>query len=91
MAENIIKQIDVIFNSVNVNVNGKELEADNILYNGTTYIPIRNVAEILDKDIVWEQNTMTVNINDKSSDNFNKTEYQNFMKMFDLKKICQQH
>lgn len=84
LAESIVKQIDVIFNNVNVNVNGEELEADNILYNGTTYIPIRDVAEILGKDVIWEQETMTVNINDKSNDDLNKIKYQKFMNMFDI-------
>lgn len=84
LAESIVKQIDVIFNNVNVNVNGEELEADNILYNGTTYIPIRDVAEILDKDVIWNQETMTVTVNDKSNDDLNKIKYQKFMNMFDV-------
>lgn len=59
------KTIDVAFNSVNLTVNGKKVGADNILYNGTTYVPLRAAAEALDKEVGWDGNTNTASINDK--------------------------
>ncbi|HHY13724.1 MAG TPA: copper amine oxidase N-terminal domain-containing protein [Thermoanaerobacterales bacterium] len=59
------KTIDVIYNSVNLTVNGKKVEADNILYDGTTYVPLRTIAEMLGKEVGWDQDTYTASINDK--------------------------
>lgn len=62
----ITKTIDVVYNSVNLTVNGKKVEADNILYEGTTYVPLRAIAEILGKEVGWDQATRTASINDKA-------------------------
>lgn len=59
------KNIEVVYNSVNITVNGNKITADNILYNGTTYVPLRAVAEALGKDVGWNQATYTASINDK--------------------------
>ena len=69
------QSIKVLYNSIKVNINGKKVESDNILYKGTTYVPIRRVSEILGKDISWDQETRTVDMNDKkidSNDNYNR-------------------
>ncbi len=63
----IKKTIEVVYNSVNLTVNGKKISADNILYEGTTYVPVRAVAEALGKTVGWDQNTFTASINDKST------------------------
>lgn len=59
------KNIEVIYNSVNLTVNGKKVNADNILYDGTTYVPLRAMAEMLGKEVGWDQKTNTASINDK--------------------------
>lgn len=59
------KTIEVIYNSVNLTVNGTKINADNILYEGTTYVPLRAVADALGKDVGWDQETYTATINDK--------------------------
>ncbi len=64
-AEEATKTIDVLFNSIVLKVNGKEVKADNIVYNGKTYVPVRAIAEMLDKDVVWDESTNTANINNK--------------------------
>ena len=58
------RTIEVIYNSVNLTVNGTKVNADNILYNGTTYVPLRAVADALGKDVGWDQATYTASIND---------------------------
>lgn len=63
-----VKQaINVVLNSVNLTVNNKKINADNILYNGTTYVPLRAVAEALGKDVGWDEKTNTASINDKGA------------------------
>ncbi len=61
----VTKTIEVAYNSVNLTVNGKKVESDNILYEGTTYVPLRAIAEMLGKDVGWEQGTLTASVNDK--------------------------
>lgn len=48
-------------------MNGKKVDADNILYNGTTYVPLRAIAEMLGKEVSWDQVTRTASINDKAT------------------------
>ncbi len=44
-----------------VNVNGKQILADNFLYHETTYIPIRAVAEELGATVQYESITQKFN------------------------------
>ena len=65
LADSILQSIDVVFDSVQVQVDGEKLDTNTILYNGSTYLPMRKVAEAVGKDIEWEQETMTANIVEK--------------------------
>jgi|GEM_PF-5357530 len=65
LADSFIESINVVMNSVNVRINGEELESESILYNGTTYLPLRKVAESVGKDVTWNQETMTADIIEK--------------------------
>ena len=59
------KTIDVFYNAIKVTVNGTKVDTDNILYKGTTYVPIRKVSEMLEKDVDWDQKNRIASINDK--------------------------
>lgn len=37
-----------------------------VLYNGTTYLPIRAIGELMDKDVYWYENSKTVELKPKS-------------------------
>lgn len=65
-AESIAQQIQVKFNSINISVNGEAVNSKNILYEGSTYVPLRDVAEMLGKDVIWDDDTRTAHINDKN-------------------------
>ncbi|MBE6012005.1 MAG: copper amine oxidase N-terminal domain-containing protein, partial [Lachnospiraceae bacterium] len=58
--------IQAIFSRVQLIVNDRTFAQDIILYNDTTYIPLRAVAEVLTKEVVWEDSTRTIYIKDKS-------------------------
>lgn len=60
-----LRQIDVSFNGIKLKINGQQVAADNILYNSTTYVPLRVTAELLDKEVLWDGDTFTANIKDK--------------------------
>lgn len=68
-AGELTKSIEVVFNSVKLTVNGQKVAADTILYNGTTYVPLRATAEILGKYVGWDGATNTASINDKATEN----------------------
>ena len=68
LGSGLMKTIEVGFNTVNLTVNGKKVSADNILYDGTTYVPLRATAEILGKEVGWDGATRTASINDKKSE-----------------------
>lgn len=58
------QKIEIIMNAITIMVNGQTVEADNILYNGTTYVPLRAVSELLDKEVNFKKETNSVEIND---------------------------
>ena len=71
--------IEATFNAINIYMNGQKVAsagesytlADgsevpfSILYKGTTYLPLRKIGEIYDKDILWDGNTSTAQVNNK--------------------------
>lgn len=56
--------IGVYRNLIKVDVNGQRVTLDNFLYNGRTYVPMREVAELLGKEVGWNSVTKTASIND---------------------------
>lgn len=68
-AGSILKSIKVAVNSVTVTVNGEKVTADNFVYEGRTYVQLRNICELLGKDLTWDKATSTAGINDKKVDN----------------------
>lgn len=72
-------QIEVLMNQINIAINGTtvgkigedyqlsngEFVPNTLVYKGTTYLPMRKVAELLGKDVSWDGNTTTAGINDK--------------------------
>lgn len=65
VASGNLKTIKVKMNSINIEVNGKAVAGDNIVYKGTTYIPLRAAGEILEREVSWNQDTRTASINNK--------------------------
>lgn len=59
------ENIEVLFNSINLTVNGSKVDADTIVYKGTTYVPLRAAGEMLGKEVGWDGATNTASINDK--------------------------
>ena len=63
-SSNQSEYIEVYRNLVKLEVNGSKVSVDNFLFNGTTYVPLRAVAELLKKDVGWNFYTETASIND---------------------------
>lgn len=56
------KTIDVLENDITVVVDGKRVEKENFVYKDTTYLPLRAVAEAVDKQVYYDENTNTAYI-----------------------------
>lgn len=54
--------IDVYFDQINISVNGQKVDQKNILYQGTTYAPLRAIAEMLGYEVTWIPETSTADI-----------------------------
>ena len=61
----VMFNIDVMFNAVNIKTNGEAQDIDNFLYEGTTYVPLRVISKIFDKEVTWDGPNKTVNIYNK--------------------------
>jgi len=64
-ADGLKKMIEVEFDAIHIKVNGNDVSASNILYEGTTYVPLRAISEMLGMDVIWDGATSTAHINDK--------------------------
>lgn len=72
----LINEIKLHLNALNLEIDdktiankGSDFELDNgekvtnsILYKGTTYLPLRKIADIFAKEIAWDQETRTVSL-----------------------------
>lgn len=77
VANSLYREIRVLFDYINLEVNGKKVDESNILYDGTTYVPLRKVAEMLNGEVSWDEETRTASINTSTSDDTNEEQPQN--------------
>lgn len=56
-------------------VNGKLANADLQIIDGSSYLPLRAVAELLGKDVTWDDKTRSIYVSDKSLSAVNDGEY----------------
>ena len=61
---NISEVIEIFRNTIKIEVNGEQVIADNFLLNGRTYIQLKEVAELLNKEVGWNPDTRVASIND---------------------------
>lgn len=78
----VAENIDVLFNEVRINVNGVdavqwgedidrgdgESAPASILYNGTTYLPMRKLGELSGQQVYWNGDSKTVSMTGKQKD-----------------------
>lgn len=68
-ADTITKNIKAIFNNIKVSYNGeiKNLSTQPFIVDGTTYVPLRAVAEIMGCNVQWANNTVYITANTAAS------------------------
>ena len=70
LANGVKQLIEAELNTVNITVDGVKVDGENILYNDRTYVPLRQIAEMLGKDVAWDEATNTADIADNHSKTF---------------------
>lgn len=63
------KTIQVQYEDIKININGerKYPELEPFTYSGRTFVPLRFIAEELNKEVLWDGVYKTIDINDKVS------------------------
>lgn len=68
--------IPVTFRNISIKIDGDTLITDKepFIYDGTTYLPIRAVAEAVDKEVSWDDSTNTVFLKSSKSSSSSKND-----------------
>lgn len=89
LAETIEKTITVLPDFVNVKINGEAKDVRNFVNEGTTYIALRDVAELLGCTVDWDDATRTASIDFKEEEkpavevNGKEVSGEEFKKLYD--------
>ena len=73
-ANSILQKIDVIINNVSLFVNDEQVAVDNFLYKGTTYVPLRAVAEMNGMEVKWNAEDQSVDLISNEAFNMKTTD-----------------
>ncbi|MCL2146341.1 MAG: copper amine oxidase N-terminal domain-containing protein [Synergistaceae bacterium] len=60
------KTIDASFNEISLYLNNIKVDKETLLYNGTTYVPLRAISEILGLEVEYDYETKSVYLTTKS-------------------------
>lgn len=72
-AANTVAKLEAYYRNIKVYKNGMQVQFTHepFIVNGTTYVPLRDMSEMLDKDVTWDGTTYSIGINDKPGSNIN--------------------
>ncbi|MBQ7266433.1 MAG: copper amine oxidase N-terminal domain-containing protein [Firmicutes bacterium] len=62
------KTVKVVFNAIKLNVDGKNLNKETLLYEGITYIPLRSAAEALGAKVEYDEEEKTAYITSRKEE-----------------------
>ncbi len=67
------KSILVEYRDIKINANGKRInpKLEPFIYSDRTFVPLRTIAESLNKEVLWNDETNMIDINDKKTINSN--------------------
>lgn len=85
-AKQATETISVMYDNIKILIDGVEYTAydangnvvEPFIYNGTTYLPVRGIANAFDKDVDWEPQTSTVVLGTKNYDWLDQMGYANY-------------
>ena len=67
-AADTVANLKAYYRNIKMYRNGTQVQisAEPFIVDGTTYLPVRAISELLDKDVTWNQATYSIGINDKA-------------------------
>lgn len=73
MAKQSAEMIQVLYDNIKIFKNGRPIEPKDVngkivepfTYNGTTYLPLRSVCDIIGKQVAWDEESKSVLVTDK--------------------------
>lgn len=85
-AKQATETISVMYDNIKILIDGVEYTAQDangntvepFIYNGTTYLPVRGIANAFDKNVEWEPQTSTVVLGSKNYDWLDQMGYANY-------------
>ena len=85
-AKQATETISVMYDNIKILIDGVEYTAKDangnviepFIYNGTTYLPVRGIANAFDKNVDWEPQTSTVILGSKNYDWLDQMGYANY-------------
>ena len=85
-AKQATETISVMYDNIKILIDGVEYTAKDangnviepFIYNGTTYLPVRGIANAFDKEVDWEPQTSTVVLGSKNYDWLDQMGYANY-------------
>lgn len=85
-AKQVTETVSIIYDNIKIIIDGIEYNAKDangneiepFVYNGTTYLPVRAIADAFDKDVTWEPQTSTVVLGTKNFDWLDQMPYANY-------------
>lgn len=85
-AKQATETISVMYDNIKILIDGVEYTATDangnvvepFIYNGTTYLPVRGIANAFDKEVDWEPQTSTVVLGSKNYDWLDQMGYANY-------------
>lgn len=60
--ESIGKQVTAYYGAAKLRLNGKEIPEETIIIDGTTFVPLRAIGEMLDLEVKWDDSIKTVDL-----------------------------
>ena len=85
-AKQTTETINVVYDNIKILIDGKEYQptdangdvVEPFIYNGTTYLPVRAIANAFDKEVDWEAQTSTVTLGSKNYDWLDQMGYADY-------------
>lgn len=62
--------IEAVFDKIKITINGANVNGETLLYNGTTYVPVRSIADAIGAEVSYDARTYTASLTTSSSSTY---------------------
>lgn len=88
-ASNTVANLKAYYKNITVYKNGNNFNFSNepFIVDGTTYVPLRDMAEMMDKEVTWDGATYRIGVNDKAGQNVIELNQQVFNQQLTISQL----